>query len=60
MFEHFFNCPYCMAEISILIDPSIRTQKYIENCEVCCNPIQVQLEMENGTLLYFQALSIEQ
>jgi hypothetical protein len=49
-----------MAEISMLIDPSIRIQDYMEDCEVCCNPIQVQLEMGNGNLLYFQAISIEQ
>lgn len=49
-----------MAEISMLLDPSVRRQQYIEDCEVCCNPIQIQLEMENGNLLYFEAISIEQ
>ena len=60
MLEYFFDCPYCMAGISMLIDPSIRIQQYIEDCEVCCNPIEVQLEIENGNLFYFQAISIEQ
>jgi hypothetical protein len=49
-----------MEEISMLFDPSIRIQKYIEDCEVCCNPIQVQLELENRNLIYFVAISIEQ
>lgn len=60
MLEHFFDCPYCMAEISMLLDPSVRRQQYIEDCEVCCNPIEVQLEMENGDLVFFEAISIEQ
>lgn len=44
----------------MLLDPSVRKQQYIEDCEVCCNPIEVQIEMESGELFYFEAISIEQ
>lgn len=36
-------CPYCNAVISLLIDTSIEQQQYIEDCEVCCRPITINL-----------------
>ncbi|MEM9895127.1 MAG: CPXCG motif-containing cysteine-rich protein [Bacteroidota bacterium] len=60
MNEHFFDCPYCGAEISMLLDPSVPRQEYIEDCEVCCNPINIHFEMEHGELISFDADSIEQ
>ncbi|RXP61885.1 CPXCG motif-containing cysteine-rich protein [Lutibacter sp. HS1-25] len=47
MLEHFFQCPYCWDEISILLDTSVNNQTYIEDCEVCCNPIEIQVKFEN-------------
>ncbi len=60
MYEHFFQCPYCWEEISMLLDPSENTQNYIEDCEVCCNPIAVDLVFEDQELIAFQALEIGQ
>ena len=60
MIEHFFQCPYCFEEISMLVDPSVRRQEYVEDCEVCCNPILVQVEIEAGEIVIFEAQSIEQ
>jgi transcription elongation factor Elf1 len=60
MIEHFFQCPYCFEEISMLLDPSVQKQKYIEDCGVCCNPIEVSLEIEEGEIIIFEAQSIEQ
>ena len=60
MEEHFFQCPYCWEEISMLIDVSISNQTYIEDCETCCNPIEISVRIQNGELTDFQAQSIEQ
>ncbi|MFK7747594.1 MAG: CPXCG motif-containing cysteine-rich protein [Kordia sp.] len=60
MNEHFFQCPHCWEEISMLIDTSVRTQKYIEDCEVCCNPIELEVISEDGEIIGFQARNIEQ
>ncbi len=60
MIEHFFLCPYCGAEISMLLDPSQTDQRYIEDCEVCCNPIEIHFSLEEGHVTSFQAGSIEQ
>ena len=43
-------CPYCGESIELLIDISIDSQKYIEDCSVCCRPIQVSVLVdEDGT-----------
>lgn len=55
MLEHFFHCPHCFQEISMLIDLSVSKQSYIEDCEVCCNPLQINLEIEEGEITYFEA-----
>ncbi|MFD1016213.1 CPXCG motif-containing cysteine-rich protein [Winogradskyella rapida] len=60
MHEHFFQCPYCWETISMLIDVFQTTQRYIEDCEICCNPIQISVQTENQNILSFQADNIEQ
>lgn len=55
MYEHFFQCPYCWEEISMLLDPSVSAQTYVEDCEVCCNPIQISSSFQSGTLTGFEA-----
>ena len=60
MEEHFFQCPYCWESISMLIDNSQSQQRYIEDCEVCCNPIQILITTENQEITSFEAQNIEQ
>lgn len=55
MQEHFFHCPHCFQEISMLVDLSVSKQSYVEDCEVCCNPLQINLEIEEGQIAYFEA-----
>jgi len=60
MIEHFFTCPCCWETISMLLDTSVRKQTYVEDCEVCCNPIQITPIFEDTELVNFEAISIEQ
>jgi hypothetical protein len=60
MEEYFFICPYCFQQISMLIDTSLEHQEYIEDCEVCCNPIQVKLTIEENSITNFEVSSIDQ
>jgi len=60
MYEHYFQCPYCWEEISMLLDPSIEQQLYIEDCEICCNPIEVKSQFNNNQLESFQSNNLEQ
>ena len=58
--EHDFACPYCLAPITMLLDPSIPRQRYVEDCEVCCNPIEIVYAIEDDAVVEFEARSIEQ
>ncbi|MDG2483823.1 MAG: CPXCG motif-containing cysteine-rich protein, partial [Flavobacteriaceae bacterium] len=33
MEEHFYQCPYCWEQVSVLVDVSQSSQTYIEDCE---------------------------
>ena len=44
----------------MILDASIRSQTYIEDCEVCCNPIEVTPVFESNELIGFDSQSIEQ
>lgn len=44
--EYFFTCPYCWQQISFILDASVPEQAYIEDCEVCCNPIEVEVKAD--------------
>lgn len=35
------GCPYCGEHIEILIDCSVDKQEYVEDCAVCCYPINL-------------------
>lgn len=37
--EETVSCPYCGEPIAVLIDPQEAGQQYIEDCQVCCQPI---------------------
>lgn len=57
--EHFFTCPYCWEEISFVLDMSIADQAYVEDCEVCCRPIQVHYQADGEGLIEFSASAID-
>jgi hypothetical protein len=40
------DCPYCGESIEILIDASIPNQQYIEDCQVCCRPITLNVDID--------------
>ena len=44
----------------MLLDPSVPQQTYVEDCEVCCNPIEVTAVFEEQVLTTFDAADIEQ
>lgn len=51
LIEHDLSCPYCGELIPVLIDGSIEQQEYIEDCQVCCRPITLKVQLEvNGEL----------
>ena len=53
--EHFFTCPYCWQTISMVLDMSVPTQTYVEDCEVCCQPVEVSYRVQDESLEEFEA-----
>ena len=39
------QCPYCWETIEITVDCSVASQEYVEDCEVCCQPIVMTVEI---------------
>lgn len=57
--EHFFTCPYCWERISMILDNSEEESDYIEDCEVCCRPIELIFKFDEEVLVSFEARKIE-
>lgn len=38
------QCPYCGEWIEISVDASAGAQRYVEDCQVCCRPMEVSVE----------------
>ncbi|MDX1597603.1 CPXCG motif-containing cysteine-rich protein [uncultured Marinobacter sp.] len=37
------QCPYCWETLDISVDPSVPEQEYVEDCQVCCQPILLKV-----------------
>jgi hypothetical protein len=45
------SCPYCGEPLTILLDASESGMSYVEDCQVCCQPMIVSVsEDADGTL----------
>jgi Cysteine-rich CPXCG len=44
--EHAVDCPYCGEPITLLVDGTEADQRYVEDCSVCCRPIEVRLSID--------------
>jgi hypothetical protein len=40
------NCPSCGESIELVVDDSVSDQQYVEDCFVCCRPINVRLSVD--------------
>lgn len=40
------ECPYCGEVIVLLVDGSAGEQEYIEDCQVCCRPIELVVTLD--------------
>jgi hypothetical protein len=47
-----------MERISMVLDTSVTRQTYIEDCEVCCHPIEVRYTVQNDEVRQFEATAI--
>ncbi len=53
------SCPYCGARIELTIDTSQQGQHYIEDCQVCCRPIEVYVGIAHSGELRVTARRVD-
>jgi len=49
------TCPHCGEMITLFVDLSVESQTYIEDCSVCCQPMQITYAAEDGELTEIRA-----
>jgi hypothetical protein len=48
---HLVECPYCGESFETPIDTSSGSARYVEDCQVCCRPIEFVLEVDHAGAL---------
>ncbi|MGH8190741.1 MAG: CPXCG motif-containing cysteine-rich protein [Rhodanobacteraceae bacterium] len=44
------DCPYCGETVELAVDASAGSAAYVEDCPVCCQPMQVSIEVDGETV----------
>ena len=57
--NHNFTCPYCWEVVDVQLEFSV-SETYIQDCEVCCNPIEIKTKWSGEDLTSFDVKSIGQ
>ncbi|NIR29110.1 MAG: CPXCG motif-containing cysteine-rich protein [Gammaproteobacteria bacterium] len=53
-------CPYCWETCEMTVDCSAGEQRYIEDCPVCCHPIELRVRLdESGELIELEATRLD-
>ncbi|HVN46603.1 MAG TPA: CPXCG motif-containing cysteine-rich protein [Steroidobacteraceae bacterium] len=45
------RCPYCGERLQTRVDLTADESAYVEDCEVCCRPIEFRIERDAGGAL---------
>jgi len=45
------QCPYCGERLDTRVDLTAGAREYIEDCEVCCRPIEFSVELHDSGAL---------
>ena len=43
----------------MLLDPDMSDEEYVEDCQVCCNPIQIFFKMRENKVVHFEAVRLQ-
>lgn len=41
------QCPYCWQKMNIEVDPSVKRQEYVEDCQICCRPMSLIVDIDD-------------
>lgn len=53
--EKQIHCPYCDEPLEVLVDPSVSEQSYVEDCQVCCQPIVMEVFIDEEGIVELSA-----
>ncbi len=53
------QCPYCFELVEVLLDLSVESQSYVEDCHVCCHPMTIAYSAPGGELDYVDAQRLD-
>lgn len=48
---HVVHCPYCGEAFETPVDLSAGSQAYVEDCQVCCQPIEFKVAVDPAGVL---------
>jgi len=48
---HLVECPYCGESFETPVDTSSGSAGYVEDCQICCQPIEFRLEVDHAGVL---------
>jgi hypothetical protein len=54
---HWVECPYCGESFEAAVDASAGSTRYVEDCQICCQPIEFDLDVDHAGAL--QSLSTQ-
>ncbi len=49
--SRFVQCPYCGESFETQLDTSSGSARYVEDCQICCQPIEFSLEVDHAGVL---------
>ncbi|MBK1876794.1 CPXCG motif-containing cysteine-rich protein [Pelagicoccus mobilis] len=41
------SCPYCGEAVGIVVDCTLASQAFVEDCSVCCRPIDFSISVDD-------------
>jgi len=47
------ECPYCGETFDVRVDPAEEGQSLVQDCQVCCKPVQLSVDVEDGEISIF-------
>jgi len=47
--EREISCPHCGEYFDIVVDCTLGDQQYIEDCYICCRPIQLSITLNHDS-----------
>ncbi len=60
MEEIHIQCPYCLQAVTILLDPGVyESTSLVDDCEVCCRPIEIVYTADEGIITSYSYHAID-